>query len=235
MKQLETTDNPYLKVPLFLVFDLDRTLLNTNAFVEHIRQLLPDVGMTPNDIEQLSKNELLRRGQEFDLIGEIFRKVGESFSADELADHIVERVDGAALLYDGVRDIFIDLKQYDVPAAIMTFGGQLSQRIKLRLLAKALTNEELMPPALIVRHQEKARWLASNTVLSQEGRILPYELSGNKHLIAEEIIVLDDKQSNLETDAEAIRGILINNNGIGSGTNGMRIGDIRIASLLHAR
>jgi len=232
MSHSASIKEPTRHVPLFVVFDLDRTLIDTNAFVEVIWRALPKLGMPGRDIEALKEEELSRRGEQFDLISEIAERVSKSHSKEQLAALLVEAAESWTIVYGEVAGLLGDLKQYDVPMAIMTYGGELSQQIKLQILAEDLKDEHLMPPVLIVDHNEKAKWIDQNATIAREGgRIVPFELSGGDTIIADKIVIIDDKQPNLDVDADDIEGILIDNQS-SSHEYGIKIGELTISQLL---
>lgn len=232
MRHFGATKGSVRRVPLFVVFDLDRTLLDTNAFVELIWHVLPRLGMMRHDIEALKDKELSLRGQQFDLINEVAERVSGSLDREQLAARLVETANSWPIVYEGVSGLLEDLERHDVPVAIMTYGSEFSQQIKLQTFQGSLEGKRSMPPVLIVDHQEKARWIDQNAAVAEgSGRIVPLELSGGKDIIASRIAVVDDKQPNLDTDADDIRGVLIDNQS-SSGSRGMRIGELTAAGLL---
>lgn len=222
------------QVPLFVVLDLDRTLFATNRLVESIWQLLPSFGISPQEIEDLKAYEISQRGQQLDLIQEISNRFKGRLSVDELIARVAG-VKGEDLLYDGVPELLVDLEQRDVPAMIMTYGSQASQEAKLKLTRLSLGEHVAMPFSRIVDHQRKAAWLAEQCVQTQDGaRMIPKELYDGKSIVTQQIIVVDDKKSNLEApSADGIGGILIDNDGTSSGAGAaVRIGQVSVAQLL---
>lgn len=235
MKHLGVTKESSRRVPVFVVFDLDRTLIDTNVFVELIWGVLPSLGMAQHDIETLQNDELSRRGQQFDLINEIVERLGMLAGRSEFATRVTEEARSWPVVYGDVPGLLKDLKRLEVPAAIMTYGSELSQQMKLQILLGSLEDKGLMPPTLVIQHQEKAKWVAQNATIAEGGgRIVPRELSAGKHIIADRIVIVDDKQPNLDTDADDIEGVLIDNQS-SSGTQGIRIGELSVTGLLTER
>lgn len=231
-EQLPVTSEGARQVPLFVVFDLDRTLLVTNKLVERIWELLPELGVSSQEMGILKAYEISQRGKQLDLIKEIGERFEERFGVDELIALITE-AGGDGLLYDGVSELLAELEENDVPAMIMTYGNQTSQEAKLKLTQLSLNDGVVLPFAKIVDHQRKAMWLAKHCLQTRDGRVVPAELYPSEAIVAQQIIVVDDKESNLETSAEDISGILVDNDGTSlDAKRGIRIGQVSVARLL---
>lgn len=221
------------RVPLFVVLDLDRTLFDTDTFVEYIWRLLPGFAIGVQELEDLKAYEISQRGKQLDLIQEISRRFKGRLSIDELTARMAD-IGGEELLYRGVSELLVELKQNDVPTMIMTYGSQASQEMKLQLMRLSLGKGAEMPYSTIVTHQRKAAWLAEQCVQAQDGaRVVPKELYDGKSIAAQQIVVVDDKKSNLEAPlAEGIGGMLIDNDGTSGAGAAVGIDQVSVAQLL---
>lgn len=204
-------------VETFAVIDLDRTLLNTGALVELLYAQFHEHGFTAEQIT----GELAFIEQQTGTSFSLFEYIETTHSKD-LLESILEKVlllaedgvlDGDTLLCAGA-DRLLELLEYkDVPHAILTYGNELDQAFKLSLIRKLLGKTANELPAAITDEPKKAAWISAtwDDVDQAGGIAVPEAIAGETRLRARNIVVIDDKQGNLDSDNPAVMGILVNN------------------------
>lgn len=204
-------------VETFAVIDLDRTLLNTSALIELLYSQLLAHGFTSEQIAaELSFIEQ-QTGTSFSLFDHI-----EKTHSRELLESILEKVlllaedgdlDIDTLLCEGAARLLELLEHNDVPHVILTYGNEVDQAFKLSLVRKLLRKSEEGLPAAITDEPKKAAWISATwDDIDESGAIaIPEAIAGVGHLRARSVVIIDDKQSNLDSDNPAVKGILVNN------------------------
>ncbi|HTK39584.1 MAG TPA: hypothetical protein VL362_01835 [Patescibacteria group bacterium] len=214
---------------IFTAVDLDRTVLRTTEFFEHYA--IPnmrhyywsrgEVGLVDRAIDQTRVAEHASRGKAFDFVGDFdqrLRTLGhEDMDIDELARQILDAnrdLETGELLDDFITDIIADggfelIQTLEAEPAsawgFMTSGGDLTQRLKLSIVATILRERFAIDvQGLIIASEHKAQDLESWYDESRQQFVIPTELSGGTTMYADELRLIDDKLKNLER-GDAVR------------------------------
>lgn len=204
-------------VDVFAVIDLDRTLLNTSALIELLYFQLHEHGYTSEQITKELAFIERQTGTSFSLFDHI-----EKTHSGEILESILESVllqaedgvlDAGVLLCKGTQRLLELLERSDVPHAILTYGNELDQAFKLTLVRKLLKKSEDELSAAITDEPKKAAWIAAtwDDIDSTGAIAIPEAIAGVAHLRAQNIVIIDDKPANLDSDSLAVKGILVNN------------------------
>jgi FMN phosphatase YigB (HAD superfamily) len=204
-------------VPLFVVIDLDRTLLDTDK----LNELLCQVVDASNDA----------RLDDGDPYAYILRQAGKSFS---VSNYLNERFGPDAnamawlrlqeaahehptLLHAGASQLLATLDQQAVPYGLVTYGEANNQQAKLRLVHAVLGKQADELPYLITDEPNKAQWIAHHWKRTGDSAFHIHETLSREGLRTDRVVIIDDKAMNTATDDPGICGILIDNRG-GDGT-----------------
>lgn len=209
-------------VETMAILDLDRTLLNTPVLVDMLLLQLHDHGFEPNEVRthmefihsQAGASLSLRSFFEanFDdgesLYASVWQDILDLAKAEEALRH--------ELLYVGTAELLDTLEQKDIPYAILTFGNELDQSLKLKLTRTLLEREEDGLSATITQVPNKARWVESEWV-EHDGLQVPADIYGREPIVAENVVIADDKRTNLEATNPNVKGVLVDNTGATEG------------------
>lgn len=202
-------------VETFAVIDLDRTLLDTSTLVDMLLLQLHDHGYDARQVSGFIDFIHSRTGSSLSL-----REFFESSIEDgevlygTVKQELLQLAEGGELtdelLYAGAAELLDTLDETDVPFAILTYGDVADQDFKLSLL-RMLTSRQIGElHATITTEREKARWISHTW--SQDGLLhVPDDIYGHAPIVADSVVVLDDKPQNLHSESSAVRGILIDN------------------------
>lgn len=210
-------DQSDIPVPIdaFIVLDLDRTLLNTDALMDLLFEQLSQTDGTNTEEVQAAKNvSYAHKGKSFDVTTLIDDRFGDG-TFERLHQQIIAMAHDVdmrkRLLYAGASDLIETLESAGSYYSILTHGSQEFQSDKLRLLG-ALT-DRLEPPfnAYITTETNKAEWINRQWQRDRARFMVPNDVYRQRSVAAQSIIVIDDKRTNLETTNEHIKGILVDN------------------------
>lgn len=197
----------------FVVFDLDRTCFDTDAYVREWCRLLVGHGLTHEQSQAEYEAIKARNGASFQLV----EHIEDTYGAD-VVDAIKSEFRQAAadgrmhdmLIPKGVTEVLEYLLNESIPCGILTYGSSVDgQRFKLELF-KAMTGMEHIQ-AVITDTHEKAQMISVEWFEEKSGVFTtPFTYAGSG-VVARQIIMLDDKATNLVTSNDSVKGILIDN------------------------
>lgn len=201
------------KTDVYVVLDLDRTLLDTTKLVLLVAQILNALGVSKVELAKIYAHIRQQDGNQFDY-NVYMREVLGDETVNAMIDQLTKQlesgdIDASELFYDGVAETFDALDTAGIPYGIVTAGGEETQTLKLTLL-RAVFKRNI--PARIVASTGKAMlaqegWYVPN----QSEFIVPKDLSAGDSVVAQRIAVVDDKPENLVTDNKHIATYLIDN------------------------
>jgi hypothetical protein len=203
-------------VETFAVLDLDRTLLESGVLVDLMCMQLLNHGVS---IEQVQKDiDFVRRnnGQSFSMLDFLEAQYGQE-KYMSIMQEIEEQVKNgeltSELLCEGTQELLAALDAHDVPYAVLTYGERLNQEFKVTLLRHMVNRGTKQIHATVTSESKKATWIAGIEWKAdgKEGFAVPAFVYPQADLHAKHIVVIDDKLANLESDDDAVRGILVDN------------------------
>jgi len=129
------------------------------------------------------------------------------------------------LLCNGTIELLNALEAQDVPYAVLTYGERINQEFKLTLLRHMVNRSARQLHATVTSESNKASWIASGEwkVEGENGFTVPAFIYPQADLHANYVVVIDDKLSNLESDDDAVLGILVDN---AKGTNALSTAEV---------
>jgi hypothetical protein len=205
----------------FVILDLDRTLLNTDVFLdmlgeELVKQSVPASSIEADRAELRSMTGTSVSGLEY--FQARYGKTTLDKATTGLLSTGATSSRGAGLVYEGVADLLRLLDARSAAVAIVTYGKLADQALKLDLLRMVLGMSEAELPALITQLPRKAEWMFDRWYDPVSGQFrIPDSLSLRSSRVTE-LLILDDKLENLTSVSPHIRGILVQHVGKGGTT-----------------
>ncbi|MGB3945663.1 MAG: hypothetical protein WBK76_02385 [Candidatus Saccharimonadales bacterium] len=203
-------------VEVFAVLDLDRTLMQSGVLTDLLCMQLLNHGVS---IDQVRRDiDFVRRsdGMSFSTLDYIQAQYGPAKYASVM--HEIEAIvkDGGLkeeLLCEGTLGLLTALESQDVPYAVLTYGERINQEFKLTLLRHMVNRSARELHATVTSETKKASWIASGEWKheGEDGFAVPAFIYPQADLRAKYVVVIDDKQTNLESDDDAVLGILVDN------------------------
>lgn len=206
-------------VEYFVLLDMDRTLLDTDQWVDC---LYAAFSLSDSEKTVEERRERQRRGAGYDLFRELHERYGRRLPGShrgghEMAEVVANRiealypaVDLERSLVPDVRELLAKLEHQAVPYAIMTKGGEASQLCKL-LVLRAILSRPL--PAVIIPDDAppKAATVLRDWHDDHTGQFLvpPDYTSTDSAVRAHKVAVLDDKPENIAASHPSVYGVLI--------------------------
>lgn len=141
-----------------------------------------------------AREETETSGGSFDTAHHVFdelRRTGDTTSWDYLTDIFVHAARQQDMLEPGAREVLEMLDQNGASFGIMTYGGELWQRVKLE--ASGLKEVAYLITSSKAKGLMIAGWQQKNGQFA-----LPLELTGKKMIIASHITLIDDKAASFE-------------------------------------
>jgi len=203
-------------IETFAVLDLDRTLMNSGVLTDLLFMQLLNHGVS---IDQVQKDiDFVRRsdGMSFSTLDFILAQYGTAKYTSvmhEIEEIVKEGGFKNELLCDGTLELLNALEAQDVPYAVLTYGERINQEFKLTLLRHMVNRSAKQLHATVTEESNKASWIASDEWKS-EGKqrfTVPAFIYPQADLHANYVVVIDDKLSNLESNDDAVLGILVDN------------------------
>lgn len=202
-------------VDTFVVLDLDRTLLETDALVGLLCMQLLNHGITRQqvDVDLLFIHQ--QNGASFNLLDFFETQYGKGLF-DVVKQEILELAKNGelheGLLCEGAPELIGELEESSTPFCVLTYGEEHSQRFKLELFEQLIGQDDAQLHAVITKETNKAAWIEKNWQHDETGRvIIPNDTYASSELRVRTVVVIDDKLSNLKSGDARIRGILVNN------------------------
>lgn len=203
-------------VEAFAVLDLDRTLMQSGVLTDLLCMQLLNHGVSAEqvrkDIDFVHRND----GLSFSMLDFILAQYGTAKYTSVM--HEIEQIvkEGGLkdeLLCEGTLKLLAALEEQDVPYAVLTYGERINQEFKLTLLRHMVNRSARQLHATVTSEPKKASWIASGEWRAdgKEGFAVPAFIYPQADLHAKYIVVIDDKQSNLESNNDAVLGILVDN------------------------
>ncbi len=215
-------------VETFAVLDLDRTLMNSGVLTDLLCMQLLNHDVS---IDQIRKDiDFVRRsdGMSFSTLDFILAQYGTAKYTSVM--HEIEEIvkEGGLkdeLLCNGTIELLNALEAQDVPYAVLTYGERINQEFKLTLLRHMVNRSARQLHATVTSESNKASWIASGEwkVEGENGFTVPAFIYPQADLHANYVVVIDDKLSNLESDDDAVLGILVDN---AKGTNALSTAEV---------
>lgn len=214
---------------VFAVFDLDRTLIDTDKFVEKLRLATISQNLNQELVDEAFSSLLKKNGESIDAFEHLENRLQISLDPSQLFEQMKDEF--SECVFSGVVELFKSLEQYEIPAGILTYGEERFQSFKLGLLHSYFASNELNRlPAMVTQSQQKARMISTTWLHSHQGWHIPDVMIKGETLFAKRIIIIDDKISNLEANTDSIIGVLVDNTGSLDGV--MAIDDITAEQLM---
>ncbi len=205
-------------VEAFALIDLDRTLLNTPLLVDMLLLQLHDHGFTAEQVREHIQHIHSRAGKSLSLseyFSAEFDNGGALFAV--LKQEIIELAETEGLvddlLYSGSKELLDALDEKTIPFAILTYGNVADQDFKLNLLRLLTKREVSRLHATVTDQPSKAKWVAENWDQGS-GLAIPNDIYSTESLIAEYVVVIDDKIANLTSANTNVLGILMDNSSV---------------------
>lgn len=204
-------------VETFAVLDLDRTLFNTDAFIDIVCMMLTQHGISP----EVALDTIARIKDQTGGSVPLFEDLGNTFAEDVL-EAVREEILRLAsegelrdiLLYDGSREILDMLDELEVPFGVLTYGKETEQQYKIDLFRLLVNREPARLPAMPTDERLKGNWI-HGAWKQADGFIVPVDFTESAPVFAERIVILDDKPDNLLSPDPTVGGILIDNSNPG--------------------
>ena len=224
-----------VKPTTLVALDLDRTLLDSTAFVQKVFETLERENPDQADvIKFVQDQEQARRGQGYDYM-DALRLAGIEFSVRNLADTLLWYNSDSKtghysddmferLVRPGAVELLDEIDYHpELTAMVITAGGNDTQILKLAVFKELVeqrrrSGEAL--PAIVVPEGGKARRLAE-LFSDSEGKGLSAEQMIDNWATAvidvddgqlgniQRVIMVDDKPSNIESADARVEGVLV--------------------------
>ena len=211
---------PMREVHSFVVLDLDRTILNTDALNRQICERIdksidtsPEQG-DPYEFIQSQKGKALSVAAYLDnrYGHEAYEQVTTTLAREA---ETPDQPRAADLIYPGVAELLAALEDNDTPYGILTYGEPANQIFKLRIFHALVKKYEGAINALVTDQQFKAQWIESNWKESPDSEggwfVVHPELSSNATIKAQHIVVVDDKLENTQSEDARIVEFVVDN------------------------
>ncbi len=151
----EILDRPSEVVDCLEIFDVDRNLLNTEAFAKIVEDTLESQGITIDEFKTI-REKIERSGGSFDIFTEL-RKLYDKSLADEVVHDVrteamsridLDYSDERCLFNPGARELIRGEMPGGTKRAYVTRGGSETQLLKFDALGIDLNNElySVLPP-----------------------------------------------------------------------------------------
>lgn len=185
----------------FIAIDMDRTLIDTNAFADRLPELFR---LSESETREYLDRERTERGKEFDAY-EYLAGRGVYSRTPETRDFIglfSSRQEMARLLLPGASDLLSTLKDARLPHGIWTKGSDRYQQLKVDVL-RQLVDAPGLPVAIISDDvglaRSKAHVVEKDWYDTSRARFLvPASLHDRAEpLWVQTVVVIDDKPENL--------------------------------------
>jgi hypothetical protein len=202
-------------VESFVVLDLDRTLLNSDKVVQLMCDALPRFGVSDQDAREDLAMIQAATGQSlsaFEFLGGRYgAELIHHLAADLLQQAENGQLDEYDLLYgDSSTELLDELDVQEIPFAVLTYGESLNQQFKLALYRILARRAAL--PAVVTDEPRKGAWIHEHWLDASEDHMrIPPDFTDGQEIIAQEVIILDDKQHNLDSPDRIVKGIRIDN------------------------
>ena len=203
---------------LFVVLDLDRTLLAT----DHLTTLMCDYLVRAGGVTEADAHDALAvirasHGQSFSTLAYMAQRFG-SDPVDRMVDQLQKdaydgRLSDGRLLYEGASVRLLDaLDAQGVPFAVLTYGERINQEFKLSLYRNLTARNKATRPAVVSNQPRKGDWIHAHWYDRANGHMtIPGEFTGARTMRVRRVIIIDDKLANLESPDGMVAGIHIDN------------------------
>ncbi len=215
-----------LYIDYFTVVDVDRTVLNTSAFVEAV--ILPGIELYYTDdhkwandtVRDLTQQLALNIGNAFDVFTYVNQRADESGKKTVDIRALVQRVmskyknEKGRLSRDFIETIMAPgslqlLKTLeDDPMTMwgfLTTGGEQTQTSKLLVINEIMREYiGVSANAQIIGTEHKAQDIATWYDAGRDAFEVPRELTDGRQVYARHIRMIDDKRKNLQYDTHSI-------------------------------
>jgi hypothetical protein len=183
---------------LIVVLDIDRTIFDTSRFLECLYEESVRIGADKVMIDQLHREEQQARGRSFDVVSRLV-------ACNSLPSVKSMYSYGDRVLYDGVKELINHLRRDDVVTVLLTYGNSFAQQYKIDIIFNTLG---FRLPYHITTEPNKAAWLERNE--TDMGFEIPTDENGSM-LVGKSLVLIDDKEVNLQTQHPRLHTIFINN------------------------
>lgn len=190
-------------IKTFYALDFDRCIGNIEAVTQLLDLAVKAAGIDMAAMER-SRTAIESSGGSFDVADWIRQRCTEAEYTAFIRNYLELPFDETALLEPGAGAFVARLGVSNLPFGIITYGGEVWQRTKLQRAGFGDV------PTLITSSKEKGREIAWWQRPNRPGFWVPAELSGSgKPIIAEEIVLIDDKAAAFVGLPERARGYMI--------------------------
>ena len=204
-------------VETFTVLDLDRTLLDSDTLVGLLYNELQKLGIPADELNLDQAFARDQTGNSFSLLEHLVHEYGQELvtgamqSVRDLAQN--GELPAEAIVCPGANELLDYLDDNNIPHAILTFGENDYQQFKIEVVRAVLGKTEATLPATITSEPKKAEWISHTWEGDGSGERfhVPVSISGDEQIQASYVVVVDDKSSNITSQNEHVKGILVNN------------------------
>jgi len=188
-------------VERFIVLDLDRTLLDTDAYVDLlVRALLPE--KLHNEVRAKLAGTI---GQSFDGLAYILQRAGLDYqAATNQVMRSLNNDNGLTLPMPGAAELIAFLDTAGEHFGILTTGTVPNQQLKLKAFYAVIG---VIIPAEITSTPDKSIDFIENRREGSGFNISPTLSGAANGLHARTVVIIDDKQTNLTADHPGVIAI----------------------------
>lgn len=178
-------------IPVFYAVDFDRCLGRTEKFQSLLESVIGDEHIVSLAMIRYAHEKVRKTGGSFDTAAYIRQVLkGKGLDVNQVWGRIeadfVEAARHQDMFEPYARELLDLLRVRKAHFGILTYGGYDWQMAKLR--AAGL----LEIPHIITSHKEKGRMIAS-WQMDDQRFLVPRELGGGRELVAERVVLIDDK------------------------------------------
>lgn len=206
----------------FVLPDIDRSVLNTEAYLLLLTQSLVEAGVPGADAAE--SLQLLRASKGTSLSAPEFLRGIYGDEMTEVAMELLQSYEDnpnirSSLLYGGATiRLFNALDAQQQPFGLMTYGERNTQQQKIDSIRRMTRRNKFNLRAEITKSTAKSESLARRAIEIDGEMLIPIPTTlTSSFTVARQVVILDDKKSNLRSSNTAILGIEINNEHPASG------------------
>lgn len=210
-----------------VLLDVDRTILNTEQFVECLLATLQAQGVSPTICSELREESIQNQGNAFDIVTEVRARMdthGHGSSSDLVkairSTYTVAELE-QLLMAPGALDLLATLHAGSARVMYLTAGGVETQTLKFELIS-AITNRHDLPsfPYAIIHVDEQRKTILAKEWYSADMQSFDlakvrsfcsatFNIDNDTFEAVERVVVIDDKEQNVaDVSSLSVQGIL---------------------------
>lgn len=191
-----------LRIRTFYVLDFDRCIGDTARFHTVLEEAIEHVtDIHPADIRK-ARIETELSGGSFDTAKYVMRvleSTKSSVSWDDICSEMIKRACREDMLEPHARDLLRILNERRACYGILTYGGEAWQRAKIT--ASRLESVPYLITDMHAKGQVLASWQQPDGTF-----VIPPGLAGERSLIADSLVLIDDKAASFQDIPLGVRG-----------------------------